>query len=312
MDEVREGKPRPDGRDYAPGQYYPTIAGHTGPIDTLYTIYFITDVSPLYSVVVDEDSEQLNGLLSGSVPEVQRAEGERDRGERGLTRARHTTSRVHLRHPRSKLVSRPMSMPAERLLNPAHGVDERNARNTADLDSEDVTGSAGSIARDQSIEEVSEDEKPKSRASSHYRSTFIDTGTLRRTWDKQYKHYDITPRTAKIITNLPTADKEVEDSATSLSTSVPSSSSIYPNRPYTIAVRPGRTLKREENVCEYSSVPTAFRPPRRLRPRRGRIRKWLSTGGPNWPGPLGSRPPGLYSHRLEPSTNPPRGARTKC
>lgn len=241
MDEVREGKPRPDGRDYAP--------------------------------VVDEDSEQLNGLLSGSVPEVQRAEGERDRGERGLTRARHTTSRVHLRHPRSKLVSRPMSMPAERLLNPAHGVDERNARNTADLDSEDVTGSAGSIARDQSIEEVSEDEKPKSRASSHYRSTFIDTGTLRRTWDKQYKHYDITPRTAKIITNLPTADKEVEDSATSLSTSVPSSSSIYPNRPYTIAVRPGRTLKREENVCEYSSVPTAFRPPRTLQPPPGTFYK---------------------------------------
>ncbi|XP_014012813.2 rho GTPase-activating protein 29 isoform X1 [Salmo salar] len=241
MDEVREGKPRPDGRDYAP--------------------------------VVDEDSEQLNGLLSGSVPEVQRAEGERDRGERGLTRARHTTSRVHLRHPRSKLVSRPMSMPAERLLNPAHGVDERNARNTADLDSEDVTGSAGSIARDQSIEEVSEDEKPKSRASSHYRSTFIDTGTLRRTWDRQYKHYDITPRTAKIITNLPTADKEVEDSTTSLSTSVPSSSSIYPNRPYTIAVRPGRTLKREENVCEYSSVPTAFRPPRTLQPPPGTFYK---------------------------------------
>uniref|UniRef100_A0A8C7QAH2 Rho GTPase-activating protein 29 n=1 Tax=Oncorhynchus mykiss TaxID=8022 RepID=A0A8C7QAH2_ONCMY len=166
MDEVREGKPRPDGRDYAP--------------------------------------EQLNGLLSGSVPEVQR------------------------------LVSRPMSMPAERLLNPAHGVDERNARNTADLDSED------------SIEEVSEDEKPKSRASSHYRSTFIDTGTLRRTWDKQYKHYDITPRTAKIITNLPTADKEVEDSATSLSTS---------------------------NVCEYSSVPTAFRPPRTLQPPPGTFYK---------------------------------------
>uniref|UniRef100_A0A4W5LUE2 Rho GTPase-activating protein 29 n=1 Tax=Hucho hucho TaxID=62062 RepID=A0A4W5LUE2_9TELE len=182
MDEVREGKPRPDGRDY-----------------------------------------------------VQRAEGERDRGERGLTRARHTTSRVHLRHPRSKLVSRPMSMPAERLLNPAHGVDERNARNTADLDCED------------SIEEVSEDEKPKSRASSHYRSTFIDTGTLRRTWDRQYKHYDITPRTAKIITNLPTADKEVEDSTTSLSTS--------------------------ENVCEYSPVPTAFRPPRTLQPPPGTFYK---------------------------------------
>uniref|UniRef100_A0A673WBJ2 Rho GTPase-activating protein 29 n=1 Tax=Salmo trutta TaxID=8032 RepID=A0A673WBJ2_SALTR len=220
-----------------------------------------------------QEKQQLLSRHSKSLVDIKEVKGERDRGERGLIRARHTTSRVHLRQPRSKLVSRPMSMPAERLLNPAHGVDERNARNTADLDSEDVTGSAGSIARDQSIEEVSEDEKPKSRASSHYRSTFIDTGTLRRTWDRQYKHYDITPRTAKIITNLPTADKEVEDSTTSLSTSVPSSSSIYPNRPYTIAVRPGRTLKREENVCEYSSMPTAFRPPRTLQPPPGTFYK---------------------------------------
>ncbi|XP_045566869.1 rho GTPase-activating protein 29 [Salmo salar] len=195
------------------------------------------------------------------VPEVQRAGGER--GERRLTQALHTTSQVHLRLPRSKLVSRPVSMPAEHLLNPAQGVDERNARNTADQDNGNGTGS---VTRDQSIEEVSQDEKPKSRVTSHYRN--MDTGTLRRTWDRQYKPYDITPRTAKI--NLPTADKE-EDSTRSLSTSVPSSS--FGTGGCTVAVWPGRTLRREENVWEYSQVPTVFRPPRTLQPPPGTFYK---------------------------------------
>lgn len=180
-----------------------------------------------------------------------------------MTQALHTTSQVHLRLPRSKLVSRPVSMPAEHLLNPAQGVDERNARNTADQDNGNGTGS---VTRDQSIEEVSQDEKPKSRVTSHYRN--MDTGTLRRTWDRQYKPYDITPRTAKI--NLPTADKE-EDSTRSLSTSVPSSS--FGTGGCTVAVWPGRTLRREENVWEYSQVPTVFRPPRTLQPPPGTFYK---------------------------------------
>ncbi|XP_041737230.2 rho GTPase-activating protein 29-like isoform X2 [Coregonus clupeaformis] len=223
MEEVRDGNPRSDGRDSTP--------------------------------VVDEDLEQLNRLLSGSIPEVQRAGGERGMEERGLTRAHHTTSRVHLRHPRSKLVSRP----SERPLNPARGVDERNARNTAEQDDGNGTGSARSITRDQSIGEESEDEKPKSRATSLYRSAFIDTGT----WDRQYKHYDITPRTAKI--NLTTADELAKDSTRSLATSVPSSSSFnsFGSGGCTIAVR------REENVGEYSQVPTVFRPPRPLQPPPG-------------------------------------------
>uniref|UniRef100_A0A673ZGZ7 Rho GTPase-activating protein 29 n=1 Tax=Salmo trutta TaxID=8032 RepID=A0A673ZGZ7_SALTR len=207
-------------------------------------------LSSLYSVVIDE------------VPEVQRAGGER--GERRLIQALHTTSRVHL--PRAKLVSRPVSMPAEHL-NPAQGVDERNGRNTADQDNGNGTGSARSVTRDQSIEEVSEDEKPKSRVTSHYRN--MDTGTLRRTWDRQYKPYDVTPRTAKI--NLPTADKE-EDSTRSLSTSVPASSS-FGRGGCTVAVWPGRTLRREENVWEYSQVPTVFRPPRTLQPPPGTFYK---------------------------------------
>uniref|UniRef100_A0A3P8XCR2 Rho GTPase-activating protein 29 n=1 Tax=Esox lucius TaxID=8010 RepID=A0A3P8XCR2_ESOLU len=205
------------------------------------------------------------------------------RGDRVLTRAHHTATRVHLRHPRSKFVSRPISMPVERLPKAAFGVDERNARNTAEHEIGAGTGSTEDVTRDQSIEEVLDDDKPKSRAGNHYRSTFIDTGTLRRTWDRQYKHYD---RSAKIMTNLPTIDKEAEDSTDNFSKSVPPSSSlnslgsggyttstVCPDRPYSLAVRPGRTLRREGNVCEHSSVPTAFRPPRTLQPPPGTFYK---------------------------------------
>uniref|UniRef100_A0A8C1EJ81 Rho GTPase-activating protein 29 n=1 Tax=Cyprinus carpio carpio TaxID=630221 RepID=A0A8C1EJ81_CYPCA len=107
-------------------------------------------------------------LLSSSVPEM--------RNSPGLSRRNHVT-RVQLRPPRPKLTSRPISMPAERLLNLAK-VDECNVKNVVEQD--DNQG------RDPVIEEVSEEEKPKSRAGKHYRKSYIDTQTLRRTWDKQY------------------------------------------------------------------------------------------------------------------------------
>uniref|UniRef100_A0A671UED8 Rho GTPase-activating protein 29 n=1 Tax=Sparus aurata TaxID=8175 RepID=A0A671UED8_SPAAU len=120
------------------------------------------------------DSETFNGVLSSSVDEVRKP------GERGLSRSQHiTVTRVQLRHPRSKLSSRPISMPAEQIFNRGQ-VDENNTRNSTDQD--DRRG--GSF--DQPIEEVDETENTKLRAGTHYRSTFIDTQTLRRTWDKQY------------------------------------------------------------------------------------------------------------------------------
>uniref|UniRef100_A0A668AUA7 Rho GTPase-activating protein 29 n=1 Tax=Myripristis murdjan TaxID=586833 RepID=A0A668AUA7_9TELE len=225
----------------------------------------LTSCSSLFEAE-DVDSETVNGVLSASVPEVQRS------GERGLSRSHHiTVTRVQLRHPRSKLSSRPASMPAERLLSRGQ-VDENNARNSTDQDKGKGSGC------DRSIEEVCEDEKTVSRAGIHYRSTFIDTQTLRRTWDKQYKHYDVASRTVKIVSSS-TAEGTAVDSS-NLSASVPvstslggSGGSIYPNRPYTIAVRPSRTLRREDNVSEYSPITTAFRAPRTLQPPPGTFYK---------------------------------------
>lgn len=217
------------------------------------------------------DSETFNGVLSSSVPEVPKP------GERGLCRSQHiTVTRVQLRHPRNKLSSRPVSMPAEQILNRGQ-VDENNTRNSTDQD--DRKGRSC----DQSIEEVDETENTKLRVGTHYRSTFIDTQTLRRTWDKQYKH-DVASRTVRIVASSPTESTAVD--ASSLSASVPLSSStfslgttgstfstIYPNRPYTVAVRPSRTLRREDNVTKYNPVATAFRAPRTLQPPPGTFYK---------------------------------------
>uniref|UniRef100_A0A8D0CVI0 Rho GTPase-activating protein 29 n=1 Tax=Sander lucioperca TaxID=283035 RepID=A0A8D0CVI0_SANLU len=212
-----------------------------------------------------------NGDLSSDVHEVPKP------GDRGLCRSQHiAVARVQLRHPRNKLSSRPASMPAERILNRGR-VDENNTRNSTDQDDKKGGGC------DQSIEEVDETENTKLRAGTHYRSTFIDTQTLRRTWDKQYKH-EVASRTVRIVASLPTESTAVD--ASNLSASVPVSSSsfslettgstistIFPNRPYTVAVRPNRTLRREDNVTQYSPVTTAFRAPRTLQPPPGTFYK---------------------------------------
>lgn len=220
--------------------------------------------------IADEvDSETLNGVPSSNSPEVPKL------GEAGLCRSQHVTvTRVQLRHPRSKLSSRPMSMPAERTLN---RVDENNTRNSADHDER----KAGSC--DQSIEELDESENTKPRMGTQYRSTFIDTQTLRRTWDKQYKH-EVANKTVRIVASSPTESTAVDASnllATEQLSSSPFSlgntgsgvSHIYPNRPYTVTVRPGRTLKREDNVTKYSPVTKVFRAPRTLQPPPGTFYK---------------------------------------
>ncbi|KAM7370113.1 hypothetical protein PAMP_011393 [Pampus punctatissimus] len=218
----------------------------------------------------DVDSEAFNGVSSSSVPEVLKP------GERGLCRSQHiTVTRVQLRHPRNKLSSRPFSMPAERIVNRGQ-VDENNSQNSTDED--DKKGSSCN----QSIEEVDESEKTKLRVGAHYRSTFIDTQTLRRTWDKQYKH-DVTSRSVRIVSSLSTDSSAVD--ASNLSASLPVSSTfsletsgstistLYPHRPYTVAVRPSRTLRREDNVTKYNPVTTAFRAPRTLQPPPGTFYK---------------------------------------
>uniref|UniRef100_A0A8C2ZM47 Rho GTPase-activating protein 29 n=1 Tax=Cyclopterus lumpus TaxID=8103 RepID=A0A8C2ZM47_CYCLU len=203
--------------------------------------------------MVNLDFEASNGVLASGVPEV-------------------PGSRVPLRHPRNKLSSRPVSMPAERILNRGQ-VDENNTRNSTDQERK-----GGGC--DQSIDEVDETDQTKLRAGTHYRGTFIDTQTLRRTWDKQYKH-DVASRTVKIVASSPTESTAVDASKSSSSVSsssfslgtTRSISTIFPNRPYTVAGRANRNLRREDNVTGYNPVATTFRAPRTLQPPPGTFYK---------------------------------------
>ncbi|KAK1884750.1 Rho GTPase-activating protein 29 [Dissostichus eleginoides] len=216
---------------------------------------------------VDEvDFEGFSEGLSPSSPETPKL------GERGLCRSQHVAvARVQLRQPRNKLSSRPVSLPAERILNRGQ-VDEKNTRNSTDHDER----KGGRF--DQSIEEVDETENTKSRVGTHYRSTFIDTQTLRRTWDKQYKH-DVASKTVRIVASFPTEGTALD--ASNVSASVPNSSlslgstisTVFPDRPFTVSVRPNRILRREDNVIKFNPVATTFRAPRTLQPPPGTFYK---------------------------------------
>ncbi|XP_056112945.1 rho GTPase-activating protein 29 isoform X1 [Rhinichthys klamathensis goyatoka] len=149
---------------------------------------------------------------------------------------------VQLRPQRSKQVSRPISMPVDRLLN------ERNSRNT-------VENEHSSAA----IQETSEPEKPSTpRLSNCYRNPFIDTQTLRRTWDRQYRHYDVTPRTAMIVANLPPSGGP---------------------KPSEISVVPHSIAARKDGTSQSSGAPISFRAPRTLKPPPGTFYRPPS-GGP--------------------------------
>lgn len=256
MDEVKISSDK----DFAAGQYCFTLLKKTHNVTLSYDESFYFSLSS--SLHAGGDTVDINRHLSSSVPEM--------RNSPGLSRRNHV-SRVQLRPPRPKLTSRPISLPAERLLNLAK-VDECNVKNSVEQ--------GDNHGRDPVIEEVSEEEKPKSRAGNHYRKSYIDTQTLRRTWDKQYKHHDITPKNVVITTTYPsdsgTNDANVHTSSftsSSFSEHTKTVSTALANRPYTIAVRPGRTLRREGNVSEYCPVPTAFRPPRTLQPPPGTFYK---------------------------------------
>ncbi|XP_072306661.1 rho GTPase-activating protein 29 isoform X2 [Eucyclogobius newberryi] len=186
-----------------------------------------------------DDVDSFNGALSSSVPDVPKTPG--------LSRSSHVTvTRVQLRHQRHKLSSailaRPVSMPPERM--------------QADEPPEDRA------ACSQSIEEVDETETMHARG---YRRTFIDTQTLRRTWDKQYKHHEVSTRTVKMAATE-SARRNEQDPAQTVSI-------VFPSRPYSIAVRPNQSLKREDIFIKGSPVSGGFRAPRTLQPPPGTFYK---------------------------------------
>lgn len=240
--------------------------------------------------------DRFNGIQTSSREEVQRSTLVFGRPSTTIpsSAATTTTPKVQLRTQRTRHVSRPISMPLERLPAPVQ-ISERNNRNTA------ANIDASSAERDpiaETIQEIPEPEKARhsgsSRVSTYYITPFIDTQTMqRRTWDRKYKHYDVTPRTAMIVANLPSASSGVQPVKTtipvtvgpavttaSLVPTISSVSTIFSSNLYTASANPVWTSKRENDtdnsVSESSSspnLPLTLRAPRTLQPPPGTFYK---------------------------------------
>ncbi|NXM52481.1 RHG29 protein, partial [Illadopsis cleaveri] len=175
-------------------------------------------------------------------------------------------AKVPLRAPRTKPASRPVSLPVDRILPPCV-LNERNSRNAGAVSSE-------KLGRSPTIEEVSE-VKALPAVDTCCRLPYYDTQMLRKVWDKQYKQYDITARTAMIMTNVPQEIRALESgTAGALSSSCSlgnnSANAILPNKPYSV-VGSGRTAA-EENGPDVNPL-AAFRAPRTLQPPPGTFYK---------------------------------------
>lgn len=183
------------------------------------------------------------------------------------TKPNRQITKVPLRVPRTKPATRPVSLPVDRMLPPCV-LNERNSRNAGAVSPE-------KLGRSPTIEEVSE-VKALPAVNTCCRLPCYDTQMLRKTWDKQYKQYDITARTAMIVTNVPQENRALESgTAGALSSSCNignnSANAILPSKPYSVTVRSGRTAT-EGNGPDANPL-AAFRAPRTLQPPPGTFYK---------------------------------------
>ncbi|XP_030352180.1 rho GTPase-activating protein 29 isoform X6 [Strigops habroptila] len=176
-------------------------------------------------------------------------------------------TKVPLRVPRTKPATRPLSLPVDRIL-PSCVLNERNSRNAGAVSPE-------KLGRSPTIEEVSE-VKALPAANTCCRLPCYDTQVLRKTWDKQYKQYDITARTAMIVTNVPQENRALESGtagalSSSCSTGNNSANAILPSKPYSVSAGSGRTAT--EGNSSDANPPATFRAPRTLQPPPGTFYK---------------------------------------
>ncbi|CAB1454488.1 unnamed protein product [Pleuronectes platessa] len=238
-----------------------------------------------------DGSAQLNGGQASSGGEVQRSTLVFGRPSITSPTLPSAAPKVQLRAQRTRQGSRPISMPLERLPAPVQ-ISERNNRNAA----ADVEAASSSEREgvSETIREIPEPEKSRqsgsSRVSTYYITPFIDTHSMqRRTWDRKYKHYDVTPRTAMIMANLPPSSAGVQPlkatvpvslnptaTTASVVSTTPSSTSIFSTSPY----MPGWTSKRENDTgnsvggsSSSPNLPLTLRAPRTLQPPPGTFYK---------------------------------------
>ncbi|XP_007422901.1 rho GTPase-activating protein 29 [Python bivittatus] len=183
-----------------------------------------------------------------------------------LIRPNRQITKVQLRSQRTKPFLRPVSLPLGPMLPPCI-LNERNSQN-ASLSPE-------KLGKSPVIEEVSETQSLPT-VNAGCRLSCYDPQIQKKTWDKQYKQYDMTSRTAMIVTNISQENltqESVNTCALSTSSNLVNNSvnAILPGKPYTGPVRAARTT-----VEAHSTVPNpvaTFRMPRTLQPPPGTFYK---------------------------------------
>ncbi|XP_048394900.2 rho GTPase-activating protein 29-like [Stegostoma tigrinum] len=165
--------------------------------------------------------------------------------------------KVNMRPHRLKpVIPRPASLPVPEAMI-SYSLNNKTSKECNNINSE----------KDSIIEEISEMKIP-SRPPPCCRHSYYDTQSLRRTWDKQYKFYDVTQKTAMIMANVAPENKTNDNFFSpplNHSTGNSFAGSLLPNKPYAVTAKPLRTTKTDGNSLESPAI-YVFRPPRTLQP----------------------------------------------
>ncbi|XP_072500145.1 rho GTPase-activating protein 29-like isoform X2 [Notamacropus eugenii] len=172
-------------------------------------------------------------------------------------------NQVTLRSPRMKTSVRPVSLPVDQFL-PPNFLNENNSKNMGTLNSD-------KFGRSSTIEEISE---TKSFSNSSSRLSCFHP----KTWDKQFRQYDIISRTTMIIPSALQENREPESGATcvlSLNSDNPPSSTVQLSQPDMVPdmVPVGAARVIAEGYTSDSNALPAFRPRRTLQPPPGTFYK---------------------------------------
>ncbi|XP_068963031.1 rho GTPase-activating protein 29-like isoform X2 [Petaurus breviceps papuanus] len=168
-------------------------------------------------------------------------------------------NQITLRSPRIKTSVRPMSLPVDQFL-PLNFLSENNSKNMETLNSD-------KFGRSSTTEEISE---TKCFPNSSSRLSCFEP----KTWDKQFRQYDISTRTTIIIPSALQENREPESGATcvlSLNSNDPPSSAMQLREADMVPIMAARTIA--EGCCPDSNPPPAFRPRRTLQPPPGTFYK---------------------------------------
>uniref|UniRef100_A0A8C5Q281 Rho GTPase-activating protein 29 n=1 Tax=Leptobrachium leishanense TaxID=445787 RepID=A0A8C5Q281_9ANUR len=215
----------------------------------------VSSVSLLHGSTADELSYPMDTISENELDQTRGSTEEDFKTNSSLSvKCNRQITKVQLRAARSKPVVRPVSLPVERLLPPSV-LNDKNSSACVSL--------SDKFGKNPTTEEAAET-RPLPVNPSHRLSCY-ETQGCRKPWDKQYKQYEITPRTAMIMTNVP-QEIRAHDNGPNVTVQ-----STLPTIPPLCRITSGET-ENESNPAEFHTL-AALRAPRTLQPPPGTFYK---------------------------------------